>query len=167
MREFRELAPGTGNHSLTMCTMNEPRGPLLNQLNLIVQNVPRAIAFYGRLGLVIEEAAHPDWVQHHATAIMSNGMRLEFDSASFARQWNPGWPTMGRGGVGVVFFSVPERADVDTIFARMTAAGCDVQQPPADAFWGARYAIIADPDGNSVGLMSPIDPARRRPPPTI
>jgi uncharacterized glyoxalase superfamily protein PhnB len=29
-----------------------------------------------------------------------------------------------------------------------------------DTFWGARYAVIEDPDGNHVGLMSPIDPER-------
>ena len=39
------------------------------------------------------------------------------------------------------------------------------QQPPFDAFWGARYAIVEDPDGNSVGLMSPVDPTRRSPMP--
>ena len=41
------------------------------------------------------------------------------------------------------------------------------RQPPYDTFWGARYAVIEDPDGNHVGLMSPIDPARRRAPPAI
>jgi len=30
-----------------------------------------------------------------------------------------------------------------------------------DAFRGARYAIVEDPDGNSFGLMSPIDAARK------
>ena len=36
-----------------------------------------------------------------------------------------------------------------------------------DTFFGARYAIVADPDGRSVGIMSPIDPARRSAPPEI
>jgi len=40
------------------------------------------------------------------------------------------------------------------------------QQAPYDAFWGARYAIVEDPDGNAVGLMSPIDPDRRTAPPS-
>jgi hypothetical protein len=47
----------------------------------------------------------------------------------------------------------------------MTAAGYVGRQPPFDAFWGARYAIVADPDGNDVGLMSPIDESRRHWPP--
>ena len=28
---------------------------------------------------------------------------------------------------------------------------------PIDAFWGARYAIVDDPDGNHVGIMGPQD----------
>jgi Glyoxalase/Bleomycin resistance protein/Dioxygenase superfamily len=43
----------------------------------------------------------------------------------------------------------------------ITAAGYRGQQPPYDAFWGARYAVIEDPDGNAVGIMSPVDPDRR------
>jgi predicted enzyme related to lactoylglutathione lyase len=42
-----------------------------------------------------------------------------------------------------------------------------VSQPPYDTFCGARYAILLDPDGNYVGLMSPPDPARRSAPPDI
>jgi hypothetical protein len=39
-------------------------------------------------------------------------------------------------------------------------AGYEGQQPPYDAFTGARYAVVLDPDGNAVGLMGPIDPAK-------
>jgi catechol 2,3-dioxygenase-like lactoylglutathione lyase family enzyme len=39
--------------------------------------------------------------------------------------------------------------------------GEHVQQEPYDAFWGARYAVVSDPDGNGVGIMSPIDPVTR------
>ena len=53
---------------------------------------------------------------------------------------------------------VSSREDVDRLYAAVTGAGYASQQPPYDAFWGARYAIVEDPDGNAVGLMSPIDP---------
>jgi catechol 2,3-dioxygenase-like lactoylglutathione lyase family enzyme len=144
---------------------NDPRPVILNQLNLVVRDVPTSVAFYRRLGLAIEEAAHPDWAAHHATAIMPNGMRLEFDSLAFASQWNPGWRGLSGSGLGVVFFGVPERQDVDDVFERMREAGYAAQKPPEDAFWGARYAIIEDPDGNAVGIMSSIDPARQFQPP--
>ena len=50
-------------------------------------------------------------------------------------------------------------------YADLTGAGYAGQQPPYDAFWGARYAVVEDPDGNPVGLMSPLDPAYRSAPP--
>ena len=37
----------------------------------------------------------------------------------------------------------------------------------ADEVWGARYAIIEDPDGNHVGIMSPSDSSRRSAAPAI
>ena len=58
------------------------------------------------------------------------------------------------------------REDVDDLYAELTSAGYVGQQAPYDAFWGARYAIVEDPSGNSVGLMSPIDEARRAAPPS-
>jgi uncharacterized glyoxalase superfamily protein PhnB len=61
----------------------------------------------------------------------------------------------------VLGFTFPTREAVDERYASLTAAGYGGRQPPFDAFWGARYAIVADPDGNDVGLMSPIDESRR------
>jgi uncharacterized glyoxalase superfamily protein PhnB len=52
---------------------------------------------------------------------------------------------------------------VDEIYADLASAGYTSQQEPYDAFWGARYAVIEDPDGNPV-IMSPLDPARRTDP---
>ena len=49
----------------------------------------------------------------------------------------------------------------------MTAAGHRGLQAPFDAFWGARYAIVEDPDGIAVGLMSPISAEHRSPPPDV
>ncbi|MGH2376769.1 MAG: VOC family protein [Gemmatimonadales bacterium] len=54
---------------------------------------------------------------------------------------------------------------LDRTYAELTAGGYQGKQPSYDAFWGARYAIVADPDGNDVGLMSPIDEGRRSWPP--
>lgn len=97
---------------------------------------------------------------------MENGFRLEIDSKEFAAQWNPGLKR-NAGCVGVVIFvMVSERSLVDSLFQEMKADGSPVQKVPEDAFWGARYAIIEDPDGNSVGIMSPMDQTRRYSPPS-
>ena len=49
----------------------------------------------------------------------------------------------------------------------MTSAGYRGLQAPYDAFWGARYAVIEDPDGLAVGLMSEISAARKSAPPEV
>ena len=63
--------------------------------------------------------------------------------------------------------STASRDAVDERYAELVAAGHPGRQPPYDTFWGARYAVVEDPDGNPVGLMSPVDPARRSAPPPV
>ena len=68
-------------------------------------------------------------------------------------------------GRAVLNFRIPTREAVDELFAKLTAAGHRASQPPFDAFWGSRYAVVCDPDGHPVGLKSAADPDRRTPPP--
>lgn len=134
--------------------------PILNQFNLVVQDMEAALAFYRKLGLTIRDA-DPAWEMHHRSAVMANGTSLDLDSVEFARQWNSGWPGRTGGGMGVLGFALPSREAVDKLYADLTAAGYNSQQTPFDAFWGARYAVVEDPDGNAVGLMSPMDESRQ------
>jgi uncharacterized glyoxalase superfamily protein PhnB len=136
--------------------------PVLNQLNVVARDFDGMLAFYRRLGLEIEET-DPQWQPHHRTASGQGGLDLDFDSREFAAMWNRGWPA-DRAGV-VIGFRVPTRDAVDQCYADLTGAGYTGQQEPYDAFWGSRYAIVEDPDGNSVGLMSPMEADRRFPPP--
>jgi uncharacterized glyoxalase superfamily protein PhnB len=75
--------------------------------------------------------------------------------------WHVGWRQPTGGSRVVLGFSFPSREAVDERYADLVGAGYAGRQPPYDAFWGARYAIVQDPDGNDVGLMSPIDPTKR------
>ena len=135
--------------------------PVLNQFNLVVRDMDATVTFYRRLGLTIPET-NASVAQHHRTAIMPSGIALDFDSQEFARQWNAGWPVQNDGGgMGVLGFGLASRETVDALYAHITDAGFRGQQEPYDAFWGARYAVVEDPDGNAVGLMSPVDPERR------
>ena len=38
--------------------------------------------------------------------------------------------------------------DCDALWKRATAAGCKIEMPIADMFWGDRYGIVSDPYGN-------------------
>lgn len=44
--------------------------------------------------------------------------------------------------------------DVDAVFKRAGAAGCQVRMPLADMFWGDRYARVADPFGHEWGMAT-------------
>jgi predicted lactoylglutathione lyase len=136
----------------------------LDQLNLVVSDVEASRSFYAHLGIDFGDERDPVWADHHVSA--SHGdilpFDLDLDSTSFSGQWNAGWP----GGPGVVLgFKVDSRQEVDDLVAELVREGVAVQQEPYDAFWGGRYAVVADPDGNGVGIMSPIDPAYRSPGP--
>jgi catechol 2,3-dioxygenase-like lactoylglutathione lyase family enzyme len=144
--------------------------PVLNQLNLVVRDMEAAVRFYRRLGLAIPDAAvwRTPSGGHHVEIEMPNGMTLELDSIALAKRYNAGWREASDGcRQSVIGFALPSRDAVDARYGELTAAGYVGRQPPMDAFWGARYAIVEDPDGNHVGLMSPSDPARRGPTPDI
>lgn len=51
------------------------------------------------------------------------------------------------GGSTILGLSVTDRDAVDVAYVRLTGAGYHVRQPPYNAFRGARYAIVDDPDG--------------------
>ena len=147
----------------------DPTSPLaLEQINIVVRDMQKSLAFYRLLGVSIEEnrgAEWAEWARHHVNGTTSNGVRVELDSIAFAKQWNPGLDEAKLGCAVLPFFHVASREEVDRVHERVTAAGHRSQKAPEDAFWGARYAIVEDPDGNSVAIMSSIDDSRRRPPP--
>ncbi len=138
--------------------------PRLDQFTLVVSDMTASVDFYRLLGLDIPDTL-PEWQARHRSAATDDGIDLDFDSVEFAQQWNRGQPGDVTRGPGVLGFKFGSRDAVDETYARLTAAGHRSQQPPYDAFWGARYAIVEDPDGNAVGLMSPIDAARTSAPP--
>ncbi len=134
--------------------------PLLSQLNMVVRDMDATLAFYRLLGFTIE--AEPG--ARHVELPLPNGLVVEFDDTHSVSMWDSGWP--GRtGGSMIPGMALPAREAVDQRYAELTAAGHTGRQPPYDAFWGARYAIVEDPDGNPVGLMSPIEESRRSWPP--
>lgn len=135
--------------------------PRLTQVNIAVHDMDAMAAFYEQLGLPL--AGHPDWAAHHRSAAGGDAPDIELGSIAFASQWNAG--CRGRGIM--LGFEVPTRDDVDRLYDELTTAGAESQQPPYDAFWGARFAVIADPDGNAIALTSPFDPAHKSAPPPI
>jgi catechol 2,3-dioxygenase-like lactoylglutathione lyase family enzyme len=145
----------------------------LDQINLVVADPEATLRFYRLLGVKIPERAiwrTPSGIHHVGVECGHAG--LDFDSRALAKVYNAGFRP-GRAskapaaGNVVIGFTVGSRRRVDALYEKAVAAGYRGLQPPWDAFWGARYAIVADPDGNHVGLMSPRDPRKRAPAPPL
>ena len=45
--------------------------------------------------------------------------------------------------------------EVDKLYGELVGAGYEGHKEPWDAFWGMRYAMVHDPDGNGVDLFCP------------
>ena len=144
--------------------------PVLDQLNLIVDDMNRSVDFYRAIGLVIPDEAvwRTETGGHHAVVKMPDGFELALDSKPLAGVYNAGWRAFkGEGNRTIMSFRYHDAAEVDATYEQVTAMGYGGSQVPYYTFWGSRFAIVVDPDGNHVGLMSPPDPAHRGRPPKI
>jgi uncharacterized glyoxalase superfamily protein PhnB len=71
--------------------------------------------------------------------------------ASLAETWQP---PMGGGQRTALAFLCEAPAEVDRVYHELLGRGGSGVTPPFDAFWGQRYATIADPDGNRLDLFA-------------
>lgn len=141
----------------------------LSQIDLIVADIDTSISFYRLVGVDLPDAPiwPPETGARHTGAMAATGASLELDNHVMAGIWNAGLRGQASATVrAVVGLALPTAEAVDETYARVVDAGHRGVHPPYDAFWGARYAIVEDPDGNHVGLMGPIDPTRRYVPST-
>jgi uncharacterized glyoxalase superfamily protein PhnB len=134
-------------------------------LNLVATDLDQTIAFYRRLGLAITDDMvwRTESGAHHVSGVPT-ASDLDLDR-QLAAAYNEGFAESP--STTVIGFRLDTRDAVDELHDELVAAGYRSRQPPFDAFWGARYAIVADPDGRDVGLMSPSDPDRRAAPPQL
>jgi uncharacterized glyoxalase superfamily protein PhnB len=135
--------------------------PVLGSVDLIVNDVSATVTFLRQLGIDIPDDSvwAPEGRAHHVSVVMPNGMHMDLSSRELARAYDP------TDGGNCLIFLVPTREAVDELYADVTGAGYATHLEPFDAFWGARYAIVLDPDNNKVGIMSPQDQEHAAAPP--
>jgi len=111
-------------------------------ITLGVRDLPRAMAFYERLGWVPAE-------QNESVAFYRlDGMALGlFGLDDLAR--DQGRPDVQLGtGAMTLAQNFPDRAAVDAAYAAALAAGAEALKPPEPVFWGGYSGYYADPDGH-------------------
>jgi uncharacterized glyoxalase superfamily protein PhnB len=123
--------------------------PELNAIGIVASDMARSIRFYQVVGLDVPDT--PD--EGHVDTSLPNGMRLMLDSEDVIRSFRPEW-TRETGNQVALALECESPAEVDEIYARVTAAGFHGEKEPWDAFWGQRYAQLQDPDGVPVDLYA-------------
>ena len=127
--------------------------PRFDFIGLHVRDMAASLAFYRRLGLDIPDGAENEG---HVEATLPGGFRVGWDTYEVMESFDPTWTTPeGRSRVALAFL-VDSPAEVDALYAELTGAGHEGHLEPWDAFWGHRYAILRDPDGNDVALFAPL-----------
>ena len=123
--------------------------PQLNAVGIVASDMARSIRFYRALGLDVAET--PD--EGHVDTVLPNGVRLMLDSEEVIRSFRPEW-SRETGNQVALALECASPAEVDDVYARVTAAGFEGEKDPWDAFWGQRYAQLRDPDGVPIDLYA-------------
>jgi uncharacterized glyoxalase superfamily protein PhnB len=131
--------------------------PRLVQVNVVTGDIDAMVAFYRRVGVRVDDDDGEPGAPRHVEIAMGNGFSLELDNVESASAWSAGVRADGVAASGTVVFGfkLPTRDAVDETYRDLVAAGAVGRQEPYDAFWGARFAIVRDPDGHDIGLMGP------------
>lgn len=119
------------------------------QVNFIVSDLARTRNFYEYLGW--ELLAMGD----RAARFSGDDLVVAFHLPEFAQAWDSAY-TGGSGGSTVIDIDCDDAEEVDATFAALVGAGGTSRQPPNDTFFGCRYAVVADPDNNLLGLKAPL-----------
>ena len=128
--------------------------PRFDVIGVVVSDMAASLAFYRRLGLDIPADAD---AAPHVEVALPGGLRLVFDTEETIRSFDDSWqPPAGGGHRVALAFACDDPAEVDATYAQLTGSGSPGHLPPWDAFWGQRYAIVLDPDGNHVELFAPL-----------
>ena len=126
----------------------------LSLVELVVADMAASLAFYRRLGLDIPADADE---QPHVDIDLGGGLRIAFDTEDTIRSFDKEWTRPASGGHRMALaFGCDSPAEVDAAWAELTGAGYAGHLEPWDAFWGMRYAVVRDPDGNPVDLFAPL-----------
>jgi catechol 2,3-dioxygenase-like lactoylglutathione lyase family enzyme len=121
----------------------------LDMVGIATKDIAASLRFYRLLGLPV-----PDGVDAGShVEVDLGGFRLAWDTVEILRDVYDGWEEPMGHRIELAF-RCGSRDEVDAVYARMTEPGYRGHKAPWDAFWGQRYAIVEDPDGNLLSLYA-------------
>ena len=127
--------------------------PVLDAVAVSTTDMERAKAFYALLGFEFEGGFESD--DHIEPVRRAGEPRLMIDSAALMEKLTGEAPRAPNHSIFAMLCDSP--AEVDVYTAKIKAAGFTVLVEPWDAFWGQRYATVADADGYRIDLLAALE----------
>lgn len=123
----------------------------LNAFGIVCSDIEASLRFYRLLGVPFVEF---DAENGHYEAQLGGGVKLMLDSEAVMASFIDDFESPKGNDRMSLAIECDTPADVDEAYRVVLSAGSASVKEPFDAFWGQRYATVADPDGNHVDLYA-------------
>jgi catechol 2,3-dioxygenase-like lactoylglutathione lyase family enzyme len=133
----------------------------LFMVGLIVRDMEAAVTFYRRLGLAVPEGSE---TKPHVQIKMESGLTLFLDTKPW--RWDPQFgeeveqqpSTAGNGYPFMLEFYLKEQATLNAKYAELLEYGYEGFREPYLMPYNMYFAMIKDPDGNTILLSADPEP---------
>ena len=119
-------------------------------IGIVVRDMSASLRFYRLLGLDILPNME---TEPHVEVTLPNGFRIAWDSLEMIKSIYPDW-VEPVGQRMTLAFKCETPAAVNALYAEVIRNGFRGHKAPWDAFWGQRYAVVVDPDGNLIDVFA-------------
>jgi catechol 2,3-dioxygenase-like lactoylglutathione lyase family enzyme len=123
----------------------------LFMVGVVVSDLRRALEFYRRLGVAVPEDG--DELEH--VEVKMSGLTFFLTTEQGNARWDPARRPITGGGYRIVLeFYVGTADALDAKYAELTGYGYAGHCAPYDVTADTRFALVDDPDGNTILLSS-------------
>ena len=120
-------------------------------VGVVVSDMPRALEFYRRLGVEIPDGS--DGLGH--VEVKMSGLTFFLTTKEANHRWDPARHEISGDGYRIILEFLLGTADaLDAKYDELTAYGYGGHCAPYDVTPDTRFAMVDDPDGNTILLSS-------------
>jgi catechol 2,3-dioxygenase-like lactoylglutathione lyase family enzyme len=124
----------------------------LYMVGVIVEDMPRAVEFYRRLGVAVPEAAE----EHEHVEIAMSGLTFFLSTKGANARWDPASKPASGGYRIILEFYLETPEALAAKYDELTGFGYVGHGAPYDYTSDLRFALIDDPDGNTILLSASV-----------
>ena len=122
----------------------------LYMVGAIVEDMPRAVEFYRRLGVDVPEGAE----EQEFVEIAMSGLTFFLSTREQNARWDPARRRASGGYRIILEFYLDSPEALDAKYEELTGYGYPSHCAPYDVTPELRFAMVDDPDGNTILLSA-------------